>query len=160
MIKHIKDLKVAFIKRSYQSKILDHHFDCRSKNTVIQKPSTQGNLPLVVTFNKTLPNIKNVIDKHWDILSINENLRKVFDKRPFISYRRHLHQLIGGNRILKNKVYAKTPSNQNNQDIAHHASQDWTIFVVSKWSKLKHSKVTEQNRSFKYFTILHAKVKD
>ena len=40
-----------------------------------EKPSTQENLPLVLTFNKTLPNIKNVIDKHWHILSIDENLR-------------------------------------------------------------------------------------
>ena len=39
--------------------------------------------------HQTLPNIKNVIDKHWHILSINENVRKVFDKRPFIAYRRN-----------------------------------------------------------------------
>ena len=29
-----------------------------------EKPSTQGNLPLVLTFNKVLPKIKNIIDKH------------------------------------------------------------------------------------------------
>ena len=28
------------------------------------KPATQVNLPLVVTFNKAFPNIKNVIDKY------------------------------------------------------------------------------------------------
>ena len=74
-----------------------------------EKPSTQGNLPLVLTYKKTLPNIKNVIDKHWHILSINENLRKVSDKRPFIAYRRNtnLFQLIGGNHIFKNKVVRK-----------------------------------------------------
>ena len=61
-----------------------------------EKPSTQGNLQLVFTFNETLPNIKNVINTHWHILSTNENLRKVFDKRPFTSCRRNtnLHQLI------------------------------------------------------------------
>ena len=60
----------------------------------------------MLTFNKTLPNIKNVIDKHWHTLSISKNLRKVFYKRPFIDYRRNtnLHQLIGGNRIFKHKV--------------------------------------------------------
>ena len=81
VIKHLKDLKDAFIKRGYQSKILDHHFE-RAMNVDRklllenkEKPSTQENLPLVLTFNKTLPNIKNVIDKHWHILSIDENLR-------------------------------------------------------------------------------------
>ena len=61
-----------------------------------EKPSTQGNLPLGLTFNKILPNIKNIIDKHWKVPSINENLQKAFDKRPFIAYRRNtnLHQLI------------------------------------------------------------------
>lgn len=37
-------------------------------------------LPLMITFNKTLSNIKNVIDKYIYILSINKKL--------FISYRR------------------------------------------------------------------------
>ena len=41
-----------------------------------EKPATQKHLLLVVTFNKNLSNIKNVIDKHWHILSINENFKK------------------------------------------------------------------------------------
>ena len=104
VFKHLKDLKHAFIKRGYQSKILDHHFEkvMRVDRKILlenkEKPSTQENLPLVLTFNKTLPNIKNVIDKHWHILSNNDYLQKVFDKRPFITYRKNtnLHQLIGG----------------------------------------------------------------
>ena len=69
--KNLKDLKDAFIKRGYHSKIVDHHFE-RAMNVdrkILlenkEKPSTQGNLPLVLTYNKTLPNIKSVIDKHW-----------------------------------------------------------------------------------------------
>ena len=50
-----------------------------------EKPSTQGNLPLVLTSDKTLPNIKNDMDKHWYILSVNENVQKVFDKRSLIA---------------------------------------------------------------------------
>ena len=112
VIMYLKDLKDAFIKRGYQSKILEHHFaramsiDRKILLENKEKPSTQGNLLLVLIFNKTLPNIKNVIDRHWHILSINVNLRKVFDKRPFIAYRRNtnLYQLIGGNRTFKIKV--------------------------------------------------------
>ena len=83
-----------------------------------EMPSTQGNLPLVLTFSKTLPNIKEVIDKviDWHILSINEHLRKVFDKRQFSAYKRNtnLHQLIAGNRIVKNKIVLQKPNNRNN----------------------------------------------
>ena len=110
VIKHLKNLKDDFIKRGYQSEILDHHFKRAmsvDRKVLLEnkKPSTQGNLSLVLTFNKTLPTIKNVTDKHRHILYINGFLRNVFDKRPFIAYRRYtnLHQLIEGNCIFKNK---------------------------------------------------------
>ena len=80
VIKHLKELKDAFIKRGYQSKILDHHFErAMSVDQKIllenkDKPTSHGNLPLVLIFNKTLPNIKNVLDKDRHILSINGNL--------------------------------------------------------------------------------------
>ena len=35
----------------------------------------------MVTFDKMLSNIKNVVDKHCHILSINEQLKKAFDKK-------------------------------------------------------------------------------
>ena len=54
---------------------------------------TQENLPLVVSFNKTLPNIEDVIDKHWYNLSIRKKLKKI-DKKSFVAYERNknLHQ--------------------------------------------------------------------
>ena len=51
VINPLKDLKDAFIKRGYQSKILDHHFErAMSVDQKIllenkKKPSTQRNLP-------------------------------------------------------------------------------------------------------------------
>ena len=91
VIKHLKDLRDAFIKRAGQSKILDHLERAMSTDRKVllenkEKPSTQRKLPLALTFNKTLPNIKNVIDQHWHILFINENLRKVFSRIPFTAY--------------------------------------------------------------------------
>ena len=97
VIKHLKDLICdAFIKRGYQSKILDHHFE-RAMNVdrkiLLENKEKRS---IVLSFNKILPNIKNVIDKHRHTLSHDQNLRKVFDKRPFIVYRRNtnLFQLI------------------------------------------------------------------
>ena len=78
-----------------------------------EKPVTHEILPIVVTFNKTLPNIKNVIDKHGYILFINEKLKKAFDKKLFIASRinKNLHQIIGGNHILRSKVVHKNSEN-------------------------------------------------
>ena len=67
VIKHLKYLKDAFIKRGYQPKILDHHFERTmsvDRKILLEKPSTQGNLLLVLNLPKTLPNVKNVIDEH------------------------------------------------------------------------------------------------
>ena len=74
----MKGLKDAFIKKGSHFQHLGHHFE-RAMSGVDrkillenkEKPSTQANVPLLLTFNKTLPNIKNVVNKHWHILSIN-----------------------------------------------------------------------------------------
>ena len=91
VINNLKDLKDAFIKRGYHSETLDHHFE-RAMNLDRKillenkdKPSIQWNLQLGLTYNETLPNIKNVMDNNWHILSINKNLRKVFDKKSVIA---------------------------------------------------------------------------
>ena len=99
-----------------------------------EKPSTQGNLPLVFTFNKTLPNIKTVKDKHWHIPSINENFEKFLIKNHLLLIEEIpiCTNKSEGIASLKTKLYVKTPNNQNNEDIAHCASQDRTIFVVNK----------------------------
>ena len=66
VVKHLKDLKDAFIKKGYQSKILDHHFERAmsvDRKTLLEskeKPSTQGSLPLVLTFNKIFPTLKKL----------------------------------------------------------------------------------------------------
>ena len=162
VIMHFKD---AFIKRGYQFKILEHHFaramsiDRKILLENKEKPSTQGNLLLVLIFNKTIPNIKNVIDQHWHILFINENLWKVFDKRPFIAYRRNtnLYQLIGGNHTFKNK-FIRTNTKQPKQ--SRHCSQclqEWTIFVVNKWSKTKTFQSYRTKKSFQIFHNLTCK---
>ena len=74
----MKGLKDAFIKKGYHFQRLDHPFEramSGADRKILlenkEKPSTQGNVPLLLTFNKTLPNIKNVVNKHWHILSIN-----------------------------------------------------------------------------------------
>ena len=60
-------------------------------------------------FKRTLPNIKETIDKHWHLLQINPTLRNTFQERPIIAHKknRNLKEIIGGNKILKNKLIRK-----------------------------------------------------
>ena len=110
--------------------------------------------PLVLTFNKTLPNIKNVIDQHWHILSINENLRKAFDKRPFIAYSRktNLYQLIRGNCIFKNKVKRR---NTKEPRQSRHCSQCLSRMNSLCCKQVKQAKTFQTYKTKETFQIFH-----
>ena len=70
VIRHFKDLKDAFIKRSYKPELLDYHF----KRAIVQienhfyKPrKSQKNLPLVVNFNISCYQVLKVLLINTDI---------------------------------------------------------------------------------------------
>ena len=110
--------------------------------------------PLVLTFNKTLPNIKNVIDQHWHILSINESLWKVLDKRPSIAYGRNtnLYQLIRGNRIFKNKIVRR---NTKEPKQSGHCSPCLSRMIYLCYKQVKQTKTFQSYRTKETFQIFH-----
>ena len=118
------------------------------------KLSTQRHLPLVLTFNKTLFNIKNVIDKHWQVLSINENLQKCFGKRPFIVYtiNTNLHQLIGDNRIHENKSARK---NTKQPKQSGHCSAFLSRLRNLYYKQVKQTKTFQSYRTKETCQIFH-----
>ena len=46
-------------------------------------------LPFVIPFHKSFSLLKETLHKHWYIIDNDPILKKVFPKRPFISYTRH-----------------------------------------------------------------------
>ena len=94
------------------------------------------------------------MDKHWHILSINENLRKVFDKKPLISHRRNtnLHQLIGGNRIFKHKVLRK---NTKQPKQSGHCSTCLSKINNFCCKQVEQTKTVQSYRTKKTFQIFH-----
>ena len=53
-----------------------------------QKIANKPRIPLVLKFNRTLPNIKKIIDEHWHLLQINPQLKNAFQGKPIIAYTR------------------------------------------------------------------------
>ena len=80
----------------------------QNRNTLLQSQNkrTCDGIPCVVTYNKTLPNIKESIGRHWDLLKINPNLEQTFQHKPFMSFKRNknLKDLVGQKTLLHNKV--------------------------------------------------------
>ena len=99
-----------FINRGYKASSILEQIDKvnrLNRNDLMQlkhKERTQC-LPISLTYNKTLPNIKNIIEKHWNLLKIDPTLERVFSISPIIAFRKNisLKQLIGCNRIINNK---------------------------------------------------------
>ena len=95
-----------------QEQFTERGYDSYSIETEIKKiklldridlltPRTTQNvqvLPLTLTYNRTLPNIKQIIRNHWSILNTNKALEKTFSVEPIIAFCKNisLKQLIGG----------------------------------------------------------------
>ena len=113
--KNLDKLKTDFVKRGYNENFVEEQFErisTKERKSLLEKKSTLSNqtrIPLVITYNTTLPNIKEIIYKHWNLLQINTVLRPLFEEKPIIAYRRNknLRDLIGGNRILNNRKIIK-----------------------------------------------------
>ena len=71
--------------------------------------ASTNRIHLVLRLNKTLPNIKEIVNKHWHLLQINPNHKNIVEEKPIIDYRRirNLRELIGSNRTLNDRVVRK-----------------------------------------------------
>ena len=84
--KHLNELQESSIKRGYKEHFLTDQ--CNriaevTRETLLtwkQKIANKPRIPLVLKFNRTLPDIKKIIDKHWFLLQINLKLKMHFKK--------------------------------------------------------------------------------
>ena len=116
--KNLQVLKESFINRGFKEKFLDTEFQRLSEIerdallTPKSKEKDKKRIPFITTYNKTLPNVKQIIKKHLHLLQTNSNLRTAFEQEPLIAYRRskNLGDLIGSNKILDGKIVCKNNS--------------------------------------------------
>ena len=83
---------------------IDHYF---LKN---YKPKRNDSIPFSVTYNSVLPNIKEIINKHWHVLNIDSSFKEIFNSSQLMiafCKNTNLKQLIGTN------------TKRNNQNFSH-----------------------------------------
>ena len=70
------------------------------------KTSNTERLSLTVTYNRTPPDLKRIIDKNWHILQIEPKLKEIFAEPPILTFKRNknLKDIIGGNKAFDNKT--------------------------------------------------------
>ena len=85
--KRLNELKESFINRGYKNHFLTDQFNRISEVTreallsSKQKIANKPRIPLVLKFNRTLPNIKKIINEHWHLLQINAKLKNAFQEK-------------------------------------------------------------------------------
>ena len=73
-----------------------------------RKPKHKDTIPFSLTYNPVLPNIKEIISKHWHTLSINSTFKEILNNlQPMIAFRKNtsLKQLIAINTIRNNQTF-------------------------------------------------------
>ena len=114
-----KNLKSRLILRGYSEEEVTTQINqakARNRDELLQnnpkEPSSR--IPCVLTYSPHLPNIKAAIDKHWNILKINEKMQEIFQEKPMMAYRRNrnLGDILGQKTIYNGKVIRKDISKE------------------------------------------------
>ena len=104
-------LRNKLIERGYKQQEINEGtertktFD--GKKLLEEKAKKQSNrIPLVLTYNRTLPNVKRAISNNWNLLHINQEFKDVFQEPTILAFRRNrnLYNLLGCKNIVDGKV--------------------------------------------------------
>ena len=94
--KHCAVLKQNFIERGYEENILKDQtdkVDNTDRKDLLQKKKEKSNkarIPCIITYIRKLAMMRNIINKHWNVLQINPDLQKTFQNNPFVAFKRKL----------------------------------------------------------------------
>ena len=109
---HLQELKKRLVNQGYNKKSINQQFSkvkTIDRNELLKKTldkETQNKPPLLSACNRFLPNISNIVRKHWNILNISRALQDLFQKEPITVFKRNrnLKELIESNCIKNGKV--------------------------------------------------------
>ena len=109
----MQELKERLVNQGYNKKSIDQKFSkvkTIDRNELLREKThdkeTKNKTPLVLTYNHFLPNISNIVRKHWNILNISRTLQGLFQEEPIMAFKRNrnLKELIRSNCIEHGKV--------------------------------------------------------
>ena len=79
----------------------------KDRENLLNKPTEEAKqiLPIAITYCRTLPNKKSIVEKNWHVLQVNSKFKKIFPESHIIAYRRNanLKEIIESNSTENNK---------------------------------------------------------
>ena len=160
--KHSSNLLQQLKKKGYHHDTLKEQIEKareQERTLLLNKnpEEVKQSIPISITYNRTLPKIKLIVDKHWHVLQVNPELKEIFQSSPIIAFHKNknLKQIIGSNTIEHNKKLIRS-NNKVNGKSSPCLSNTRTLCckqVVSTTS----FKSNQTNRVFKIFHIIDCK---
>ena len=84
------------MKTSYDQKLVDEQLgqvDKLVRDGLLQEKDQEQQdskpIPLILTYNRFLPNLTAVTCKNWNIHQTSKNLRELFQEHPFTAFKRN-----------------------------------------------------------------------
>ena len=124
-------LKDNFVQKGYgKSEVLKQITRAknirRTETLTPKEKKTFNRIPLVLTYNPSLPPIMDVMKKHWHVLQSDPSLRETFKELPITSFRRNnnLGDLLNSKTLKHNKVIRPSISKTNGISKPCHSRQN------------------------------------
>ena len=120
-----------------------------------KKQATSNRIPLILTYNGTLPDIKRAVNKHWDILKINRDFEQLFAELPIIVVRRNrnLQDILGKKTIINNRKQLRQSTNQNGYSKPCNSKSN--NLCCTLWNAVQSTSTFRNTVTFKTFKIYH-----
>ena len=150
--KHSDNLLKRFVERGYKEFFIKEQIkrvEYLNRDSLLEEKTrnNEPNIYLSVTYSRALPNLKEVMLKHWHILKVNPMFEKIFEKPPLLSFRRNknLKDLIGSNVIengkIKKRVTPKikgkcSPCFSSKKNLCCNQIKDTTTFQSNQTKKI------------------------
>ena len=145
--KHSQDLIKSFVEKGYNESTVRkkiERVDHLDRSLILKNCKSKGkdSIPLSVTYNSVLPNIKEIINKLWHILNIDSTFKEIFNSSQLmITFRK---KLIG---TTKNFLHLQKQQPQVNVPHVTLVNR----FVPNMFTKQQHLQALKPERPLQFF---------
>ena len=115
LVRNLKLHKQQFVARGHKPGRIQRHIDRvtstpREDTLQLSTREDSSRIPLITTFNHTLPPLASIIRSRWDILQIKPEYEELFSEPGLVSFRRspNIRDFVGSNTISDNRVLRKS----------------------------------------------------
>ena len=165
-LQNCNKMQENFIKRGYSKQLITQKIEqantkSRTDTLTYKTRKSSNRIPLVTTFNPTLPHIGSILKSRWNILHIKPDIKESFPEPPIISYKRskNLRDMIGNNNIVNSKVPRNFKLNKQHEIKFCRPCKTSKCLCCKQLKHTNQFKSSKTNQTYKIFHETNCKSK-